>query len=724
MAEKLSDEDILAKVDEEIRNSVGFYSGELAEQRKKALEYYHGEPFGNEVEGRSTYVSREVLETLEWVMPPMMSIFYGGDSIVKCEPQNPDDVQKAKQATDYLNYIFQRQNDGFLTLYTFIKDALLSKNGFLKIYYEEYTTPKTSTYDSLDDIQLSYVIQRGGEVVAHSMNPDGTHAVSIRKTEKSGKCCVKPVPPEEMFVNKGAKNPLHENRFVAHRRLVTISELREMGYDVPDDFMGDEEADFNQERTARFSYDDTDEQPGGSTERRVWLSDCYPLLDVDGDGIAERRRIVTAGKVIFENEETDSVPFVTMTPIIMPHKLIGMSLADLVMDHQELKSTVIRQILDNMYLANNGRYMALDGMVNIDDLLTSRPGGIVRVKTFDAVKPMQPPLLGSGAFGMLEYLDTVKENRTGVTRYNQGVDADSLNKTATGISQIMSASQQRIQLIARVFAETGIKDLFYRILECVQKHQKQPQVIQLRDEFVQMDPQEWTNKFDMTVTVGLGTGSKESQMAQLFQLLQMQLTMIGGGLPNVTAQNIYNTCIKLLEAGNIKGGEMFFTDPSKIPPQQQRPDPEMAKVAMEKEMKEKELQLKAQEGQQKLKLDAEKAVMDVKKDVIVEQIRAKAQAGVKNMEMKAKSEADDKKRESDEDLKRTEIAANQATALATAEGADPNQVVQLLLAQLQQTSGKPKRRRGSFNGKAFEFVEAEGMKRGTFNGKPFEVYEE
>jgi hypothetical protein len=263
-----------------------------------------------------------------------------------------------------------------------------------------------------------------------------------------------------------------------------------------------------------------------------------------------------------------------------------------------LKSTVFRQILDNMYLANNGRYMALDGMVNIDDLLTSRPGGIVRVKTFDAVKPMQPPLLGAPAFNLLEYIDTIKENRTGVTRYNQGIDADSLNKTATGINQIMSASQSRIELIARVFSETGVKDLFYAILEALQKHQKQAMTIRLRNEWVTMDPQEWTNKFDLSVTVGLGTGSKETQLAALAEEQQVQFACIQGGTPIVLPENVFNLRMKALEAKNIKGGDLFYTHPKKMPPPPPQQNPDAIKLELEKMKVQGKAMLQDQKGKQ------------------------------------------------------------------------------------------------------------------------------
>jgi hypothetical protein len=636
----MTETEIRAALDEEIRGAVGYTSSELSNQRKTALEYYYGEPFGNEVEGRSSYVSRDVADTIEWIMPSLMRIFTGGDAIVKFEPQGPEDEKNAQQATDYVNYIFQRQNDGFLTLYTWFKDALLSKNGFVKVYWEEYTETKTESYDRLTDDEFAMILQEEGiEPVEHSLTtlPDGTnlHALKVRKTAKSGKCCVVPVPPEEVLVNRYPVSPLKRNRFVCHRRRVTVSEVVEMGLMDKEDaesLTSYEDDDFNEERISRYSFDETDaaDNPTNKQNRYVWLAEAYVRLDVDGDGIAELRKITMAGDRILENEEADSCPFVTVTPIILPHKLYGMSVADLVMDLQLLKSTVFRQILDNMYLANNGRYMALDGMVNIDDLLTSRPGGIVRVKTFDAVKPMQPPLLGAPAFNLLEYIDTIKENRTGVTRYNQGVDADSLNKTAQGINQIMSASQQRVELIARVFAETGVKDLFYAILENIQKHQDQAKVIRLRNEWVPMDPREWTQKFDLSVTVGLGTGSKDAQIQALMATIQFQLAALQGGLPIVTPVNVYNTATKLLEAQNIKGQDLFFTHPEQMPPQPPQQDPAAMKAQLDAENDKAKLMVKMQTDQQKqankVQSDQAKFQFDVQKEgAKIELERAKLQ---------------------------------------------------------------------------------------------------
>jgi hypothetical protein len=640
----LTDDEIKARLDEEIRGAVGYASSELSDQRKTALEYYYGEPFGNESEGRSSYVSRDVADTIEWIMPSLMRIFAGGDTIVKFEPQGPEDEKNAEQATDYVNYIFQRQNDGFLTLYTWFKDALLSKNGFVKVYWEEYTETKTDTYENLTDDEFALILQDGEpEVLEHTQYPGPMgmmHSAKLRRQSKSGKCCVVPVPPEEVLVSKNPIAPLNKNRFRAHRRRVTISELKEMGFEDVDD-LADNEAQFNEEKIARFAVDETDSTGNDEKDhasRQVWVAECFVDLDVDGDGIAEERTITMAGNKILKNEEGTTAQLVTLTPIPLPHKLYGMSVADLVMDLQLLKSTVFRQILDNMYLANNGRYMALDGMVNIDDLLTNRPGGIVRVKTFDAVKPMQPPLLGAPAFNLLEYIDTIKENRTGVTRYNQGVDADSLNKTASGINQIMSASQQRVELIARVFAETGVKDLFYAILENVQKHQDKEKVVRLRNEWVPMDPREWTNKFDLTVTVGLGTGSREAQIMALNSTLQFQLAAIQGGLPIVTPENIYNTAVKQLEAQNIKGSELFYTHPKDIPPAPPQPSPEIIKLELEKMKGEFKAGLQQMKDETKTGQMAMKHEFDKEKEVLKAQITTSQQTQQQAVEVQKQRE--------------------------------------------------------------------------------------
>jgi hypothetical protein len=382
------------------------------------------------------------------------------------------------------------------------------------------------------------------------------------------------------------------------------------------------------ERTQRFQHEEDGVwgDPMEMPMHEYWVTEAYPLVDFDGDGIAERRMVlIIGGKVAkykkggYANEEVDRVPLVTTTPILMPHKLYGLSIADQVMDLQLIKSTVFRQVLDNMYLTNNSRMMALDGMVNIDDLLTVRPGGIVRVKAFDAVKPLQAPPLGAPAFQLLEYIDTVRENRTGVTRYNQGLDADSLNKTATGINTIYTAAQQRIELIARIFAETGVKDLFWAILELVQKHSSKAQMMRLNGAWSQVDPREWKNKFDMTVSVGLGTGSHSMQLQGMQLLLQttQQLGLTPYGQLLVSPQNAYAQVMSLARAIDPKRANTYFTDPKGQMPQQ-APDPkieaQLEKARMQDDTKRKMKAVDMIQQQAQFRHEKEMAHMDQSHD--------------------------------------------------------------------------------------------------------------
>lgn len=623
MADKTMDDlELLSILESEKRTALGYLGGQLSEDRRKALSYYNGELFGNEIEGRSQYVSTEVRDTIEWIMPSLLKIFTAGDRIVRFEPQGPEDEQEADTRTDYINYIFQRQNNGFLTLYTWFKDALLQKNGFVKVYWEKYSTTKKEKYEGLTDDQFMMLTKdENVEVLEHTALPGPMgvmHDVTIKTKRDKGKVCIDPVPPEEMLVNRTARYNIRDARYVAQRTKKTVSELREMGFKNVDDLRDDDEVETSLERFERNKgindwqvYDDDSQD---KATRGVWITEAYMLVDYDGDGIAELRQVFYAGNKILEwknggkaNEEVDTIPFCHLTPIIMPHRMIGMSVADLVMDIQELKSTYLRQLLDNMYLQNNPRLSVLEGMVNLDDLMVSRPGGIVRRSVISgAIEAVPTPPLPGAAFVFLEYIDSVKEERTGVTKYNTGLDANSLNRTATGINIITQKADARIELIARVFAETGVKDLFLMILELVSKHQDVPEVVRLNNKWVTVDPREWADKFDLSISVGIGYGNKETRAQILAQTIQMQLEAIKMGLPVVTPKNIYNAMSELMKAGGEKSADAFFTDPQMIPPSPPNPDQQLQAENMQLKGQIEQMKVMLKDRSGKLQLDTAK----------------------------------------------------------------------------------------------------------------------
>jgi len=647
---RMIDSELKSILAAEIADSLAHLGGELSEQRRKALRYYLGEPFGNEQEGRSKVVSTDVADVVEWILPALLKIFTAGDEVVRFEPTGPEDEEVAKQATEYVNWIFSRDNAGFLNLYVLFKDALLQKNGIAKVWWEEGETATRESYlrKSFEEMQL-ILADPEVEPLAHSeyqdsgviMGPNGLpietavtyHDLVVKRRRRSGAVRIMTVPPEEFLISRRARS-IEEAPFVAHRLRKTVSELIEMGYDrdLVDRLPGSEDDDPTGERRERFALEDDHDHSAADgpnrAMREIWLTECYIKCDWDGDGIAERRKVTVAGSgpEILDNESWDGpLPFVSLTPIPMPHRFFGLSIADLVMDLQLIKSSILRQILDNLYLSNNGRHIISD-QVNLDDMLTARPGGIVRLKNGALpgqghILPLDTPLVAAQAFPMLEYIDGVRENRTGVTRYMQGLDADTLNKTASGINQIMTAAQQRVELIARVFAETGVKDLFRKILELANRNQSAPRIIRLRNRWVPMDPREWNTQMDVSISVGLGTGNKDQMLMHLRNLLEIQVQAIRmqGGVdgPLVRLENVYNTLAKLVENAGLKSADPYFTDPTQRPPAPPpppapaQPDPALAALQQQAQLEAARLAFDRQRATANLALDRAKLAADI-----------------------------------------------------------------------------------------------------------------
>ena len=652
----MTEDELLSVVENEERAALGYMTGELAQQREQALKYYLAEPFGNEVEGRSQVIDTTVADTVEWILPSLLKIFTASGQAVEFEPTGPEDVEQARQAGDACNYVFFKQNNGFLVLYSWFKDALIEKNGVVKYYAEDYQRTKKESYKGLTDEQLTMLVKDDGvEVVTHQSYPDpiaqqqiqeammhaqqmgqqmamppvpSLHDVTIEVKKSATKICVDPVPPEEFLTSPRHNSiSLEKCTFCEHRSKKTISDLIEMGYkekDLEEIGYDDDMTEISGEYLARRRY--TEEQfpqdQADDARRSVWCREAYIRVDYDDDGIAELRKVFSVGKKVLENEEVEFIPFACITPTIMPHRWAGQSVAEIVMDLQLIKSTLWRQMLDNLYLANAPRKAVLatqGGMVyaNLDDLLSSRPGGVVREYQPNAVRDLETPFVAAASFPMLEYIDQTKSNRTGITKYNQGTDADSLNKTARGINQIMQASQQRIELIARIFAETGVKDLFKGIMRLLSKSGLREIVIRLDNKFVPVDPRQWNTEWDMTVTVGLGTGNKDQQLMHLQMIGAAQEKLMAAGLTNVvTADNLYTTSKKLVENAGYKHVEEFFTDPKVSPPPQPRPDPEQIK------------------GQ----IVMQKAQMDQQTTQFQEQLRAQLEQSLKSIEAQSRVE--------------------------------------------------------------------------------------
>ncbi len=614
MAQKITEEELLTRIKGEITDALG-YSDTLSVQREKAMEYYYALPFGNEVEGRSQFVDSTVQDTIEWIKPSLMRIFASGDEMVKFNPVGPEDVAMAKQATDYVNHVFTKDNKGWEILYSWFTDALMQKNGIVKVWWDEYDDIQREEYRGLDEIGFEALIAPDGvEVIEHTEYPEGEymlHDVVITRDTYAGKIRVENVPPDEFLIARESKN-IEDARFICHRVEKTLSQLREMYPDqdlVPEELGGGfNEDEYSAERLARYEFDKSAKYWSGSWSgsaeadeslRTYWLHESFIRTDYNGDGIAELRKVCTVGDYVLANEEIDEIPFVSLCPIKIPHKFFGLSVADLVMDLQLMKSTLMRNLMDNMYNQNFGRYAVLEGQANLDDLLTQRPGGVVRVKSPNAITPLATPPLEPYTFQMLEYLDGVRESRAGVSRMSQGLDQNALTShtTATAVNAVMTASQSRVELIARNFAETGVKELMERIYQLLLKNQDKERVVMLRNEWVPVRPDAWNDKSDCTVSVALGNGNKDQQLSHLTVMLQFAGDAMRGGLPIVNMQNMYNIGSAMIKNMGFQNVDDFLTNPENLQPEGPSPEEQMAQ--MEMQIKHKELELKAADIQVK-----------------------------------------------------------------------------------------------------------------------------
>jgi hypothetical protein len=638
----------------EIDDAIGFIESETVEQRKQALEAYLRQPYGNEVEGKSQIVTGEVAEAIDGALPSLVRIFTGSDNIVVFEPQGPRDEASAKQATDYCNWVFNRDNEGVSILHDWFKDALLQKNGILKAYWEDKEDITKERYFDLSNDELAMLMSdESMEIVEQDttefpiFDPMGqpvidqmgmpvmgaTHNVVVQQKKKSGKVTIENVPPEEFLISKKART-IADSPFVAHRQMLTRSTLVAMGFNkkqVEGLQMGDALA-YTPERVARFSAGEQpyQTQTDDPSMQEIEVFECYVKTDLDGKGIAALVQVFYASNEILEDEkgkemieEVDYVPFHSICPIPIPHKFFGNSLADRTVDLQLIKTTITRQMLDNLYLTNNARVVAVEGQVNLDDLLTSTAGGVIRAKSPNAVQQLVVQNVAAQAFPMLQYLDTIQSKRTGVSDASQGLDPSVLqNVTAAAVASMQQAGAGKIELMARIFAETGVKSLFKGILHLLCKYQDKARLVRMRGEFVEFDPRTWANQYDVSINVGLGAGNRQEQMAMLSMVLAKQEQLIGQygpANPYVSPAQYRGTLGRMVEIAGFKDSAEFYKaiTPeqdqmlSNPPPQEQQMPPEvqalMARTQAEIQANQAKAQADIQLQQQQMQIDMEMA---------------------------------------------------------------------------------------------------------------------
>ena len=568
----LDNDEINTIVNAEERAAIGYIYGdesEVSTNRKKLLNYYNSRPYGDEIDGQSQVVTSDVADVVEGLLPSMLRTFTQGRYIAQFEADNPEDDQEAKEKTILANHIFQKDNNGVLILHDMFKDAFLQYTGIVKVSVNEYKAKRFKKYKNLsDEEKMSLELNPRVEIMEEEQYDEGWEVeIEISEPKKRYEVCN--VPPEELLINRDARDFI-DPRFIGQRTPKTRSELIQMGFDpdVVEDLQGDNEfliSEIKQVRNKDNNWSEsnpTDHHPND----KIFLGEYYMKIDIDEDGVSELWQIFTAGNEILDKRRVDEHPFAVCVPIPIPHKAIGSCPAEQVADIQFVNTTLTRQALNNIYHTNFARTL-VNERVDLDDLLTPRAGGVVNVQGKDPVngslEQISTTPIVQEILGMVEYMDNKREMRTGVTRYNQGLDTESLNKTATGFQGIKDMSQMRMEMMARIFADGGVKQIFEKIINLVECYQDESFQLNVLGRPLEINPRKWSKNLRCRINVGVGSGDKNQKVQSLNYLNELSLRLKEQGSMLTDDVKQFRILDKTLEELSLGGGEYFFNNPER-----------------------------------------------------------------------------------------------------------------------------------------------------------------
>ena len=661
---KMNEQDILDAVTAELENSAYIHN------LQASLSYYLGRPNGTEVQGRSTVTSTDVADVIEWLMPSIMESFTQNNEVVVFDPVHQGDELQAEIEYTYVYEVLMKQNPGFVILHTFIKDALMQRNGLLKVYYEKNKKVWLDRFTGLDEVEFQALGNyTNAKVSKVTRNMDGTYDADVEFFKEAGKICIVPIPPEEFRYNNDHNSiDLSTARFTAHVVQKTMSDLIKEGYSRKDLEELPKSVD-SIDRAYRFNgqgepYNNNVTGTDESTQP-IEIVEAFMQLDINDDGIAELVKITAVGSdltvtKLLSVDEIDALPWISATAILMSHKFQGLSLYDRIREIQDQKTTLWRNIFDNIYFQNNQRTLVLETMVNLDDLLVSRPGGIIRTKNLDAVRPLITPPLAQGSQDMMTYLDQVRGGRSGVTPDGASKGLDIGDRVGSeGVKELMTAKEALAGLIIRVIAETGIKPLCCKIRDIATQHVDSVVDLRFRGNWVKIDPKTWKDRTLTTVRVGTGSGNVSAKKEALQTVLSIQKEITAQpGQALVNPSKVYRTLDEYCKLNGLVGAYNYFVDPQSEEGKQQ------AQQAQQSAQQQQQQQ--AQMTQVQLKAESDIAQAEVGKvKVMQENVQLKAQLeSIKNQLAAAKQQYDAELSKMEHELNVNKNAASNISAIS------------------------------------------------------------
>jgi len=672
---RMTEDELHQHIQDAVQNAYLYERDELTIDNAKAIDYFNGIMLDIKAEeGRSQAVSKDIADTISYLMPQIMRVFTSSDKLAEYYGRTPNDVDAARQATEYVNYLFMEECNGYRVLYNALHDAFLLRNGVIKHWWDDAPDYEVSNYTALSEDQIAQMVSdQDVEVLEYSeAEPEQVEApdpmtgqpmammeprfdIKVKRKVSNGRLCVEAVPPEEFLIERGARN-IDDARFMAHRRRRMRSSLVAEGFpaDKVDQIPMFGDWTYREEESARHenrTHDLARSDLLDHASEFVDVFECYAQLDVNGDGVSEWVRVIAGGiageSVLLDWEEwDDDVPFTPIIPDPVPHRWLGRSVPDNVMDIQQQKTVVVRALLDNIYMHNQPTPILDGSSLGTDESLEAATvfDGTPLLVTGDvrsSASWYQMPFIGDKSLMILDHLDNVREMRTGMSRVAMGLEADALqNQTAEAVRDARGASNQRIEIYARNIAETGLKRLFKALYKLVVQHQDRPRIIRLRGQFVEIDPRPWSAEMDVAVNVGLGTGSRDRDQAALQTMGTYQQNVIqtyGPDNPIASLEQVREAGVMMAETLGLKNYERIIGSEEAIEQwkqaQAERPDPAAAEAQAEAQQKMQEAQLDAQIKQQELQQKAQMRQVELQQDAEMRRAELAQQAELRRAEI-------------------------------------------------------------------------------------------
>ena len=618
----LEESEIKAIIAAEMSNAS---SDELVNKKRDAEKYYYGQlPAPSGVKGRSSVVSTDVADAIEWLLPNVVESLSGRS--VKFCPVSSMDEDQAELETDLTHFVFSEDNNGYLSLYEAAKDALLTGVGVFKIWFDDAPERAVEHYSGIDDNQLQALLA-DPMVEATNIERSETDGITVTAARviRNGRVRIEAIPAEEFRAADDARSlDLREARFCAHTTRRTASDLLREGYDP--ELIEKAHQDFLEREV-----DDVHTLPDiDDSQKLIIVTEAYLQMDINGDGISELCKVTYTGESdvdeILDIEEVAEMPFVAMSAIPVPHRFVGMSIFDRLKQVQDVKTAVLRSTLDSFYQSVNRIKVVQEGQVNLDDLLVNRPGGVIRAKGHNAVTELGGTFFGGEALQLLQYADTQKDSRVGVSPDMAGSPALVNNESAHGVERLMSAKEMLVGLMVRNIAETGIRPAYRLIRDLMVRFQSSTVPYKFRGQWMNINPSDWGDRSRMMVTVGTGTSDDQQKIAALQQVLALQQGLMANDPMNplVDYGKVYNTIDTMSSLADLGEAEKYFYNPQSQEGQQFG------------QMKQQEGQQQQQEAMQKdqMAIQMQQQALQAQQTVAQAEMQ-KAQATLQNGQLKA-----------------------------------------------------------------------------------------